>query len=877
MKRRFGVFALWLAAALLLQGATYTIGYQKTLPIPFPGATAAYAVNSDIAEASADQGVVTVLGKNPGNTHIVVVTLGGVETIEITVPLPPPKFPKGFVPPEDGGSSRETGYYETLYSSLPQQLINVVDFARQGEDLTTHFHLAATDFLPSATNPFGSASPSIFSLTSLSYSMQTSRRSVTLVDQYVNESPLTVGGATVRGLHWQEGDWFVHAGYTSPQSFENIFLPSQREGVYGMGYRLRLTPHSLLTPSVYYLTAPGYIQSARSGSISSLLYTYRPSDDFQVAAEIGYSMGVGGSFNLTRRRPGEYLRARFRYTPEDFAALSISNFHGILSDASWTRQWSPRFGSDFNYTGDRFNLPGFQELSMNGGVSLRYRPMEHWTVFGGATYSVFRTEAAGQSPLEGLYLPVGTSVNFRHLGTTLQYQRSRFTGQDTEGQESLVSTRAGFGPVSFSGYAERQTQAPTLGFLLSNVNSLGPLLTQYGVTATSPQQISDFLNQYASLINLQYLQNVTIHVTPVQEQVSGSLSVKTPAAYPQFDYQFLYNSNQTVSSSNELIIHRLTGTQRLGRSNDLSLTVARYTSKAPGQVTTNNPFVLVTMRHHFDTAPAFLVLERHGAIHGRVFDDADGQGEYTSAAPGVSGIEVVLDEKRRTRTGSDGSFRFAGVPEGKHQVHALLADGTPYYFTTPESAELPESGEANFGIARSLSSLGGEVRDDSNRGIAGIVVAIHGKERRLTAISGGDGKFLVPRLPDGEYSVSVEADALPAGYMIEPPAVAEVVTKAGGAARANFRIRALRNVAGRVLFYDAKLGQYVGVQGVVVTLQELSVHSTTASDGRYLFRELPAGTYVISAEFQGRTMNQIVKVPDDPAQIDNINLVIGQR
>ena len=176
----------------------------------------------------------------------------------------------------------------------------------------------------------------------------------------------------MRGLHWEQEGSLFHAGYTSPQSFENIFLPSQREGVFGTGYRLKLNPHSTLTPSVYYLTAPEAIQSARSGTISSLLYSYRPSDAFDVAAEIGYSR-VGGSFNLTRRRAGDYLRIRFRYSPENFAALSISNLHGLYSDVTWSRQWSQRFSSDINFTGDRFNLPGFQELSVNGGALVRYR------------------------------------------------------------------------------------------------------------------------------------------------------------------------------------------------------------------------------------------------------------------------------------------------------------------------------------------------------------------------------------------------------------------------------------------------------------------------------------------------------------------------
>jgi hypothetical protein len=877
MNRWLRSASLWVVSTAALHAASYTVGYQKTLPIPLAGATAAYSVNSEVAEASADQGIVTVLGKSPGSTHVVVIAPSGVQTLDIVVPMPPPIYPRGWVTPRPEGVSNEFGYYETRYSSLPQQLTNILDFSRQGADMTTHFHVAATDFFPSSSNLYGNLGVSSFALTSLSYSIQTSERSVTLVDQFVDESPLTVGGAIVRGLHWQEGNWIFHGGYTSPAAFEGIFLPIRPEGAFGIGYRYKLTIHSSLTPSVYYLTMPSTNHAGNPGTIASLLYSYNPSDTFHLAAEIGHSRGVGGSFNLSRRRPGENLRVRFRYTPEHFAALSISNFRGLYSDLTWDRQWSERFGSDLTFTGDRFNLPGFQELTVNGGLQLRYKLDRHWSAFGGATYSYFRMEVPGQSPLEGMYYPVGAGFNSHYFGATFQHQWSRYTGQDTGGHQWLASMHTGFGPLSFSGYAQRQTQAPALGFLLTNVTGLAQLLNQYGVTATTPQQIGDFLNQYASLINLQYLRNVTVNLTPVREQVSGSATLQGRGAHPQLDYEFLYDADQSVSSTTQVVIHRATATQRLGLSNDLSVTLALYKTRTTGQPPVSNPLVALSLRHHFNTAPAFLVLEHHGTIRGRVFEDADGQGQYVGSAPGVAGIEITLDDRRRTRTVSDGSYRFPGVPEGKHQVQAVLRDNTPYYFTTPERSETSEDAELFFGIARSLSSLGGEIRDDVNRGIAGVVVAIQGDKSRLSAISGGDGKFLVPRLPDGPYSVSVDPDSLPAGYLIDSPASVQVTTKSGGASRANLRIRALRNISGRVVLYDRKLGQYVGIPDVAVTLNELSLRNKTASDGRFLFRELPSGTFTVSAEYEGQTINKIVKIPEDPAQIANINLIIGQR
>jgi hypothetical protein len=876
MKQGLQVAILWLAAAEAVHAASYTVGYEKTILIPVAGATAAYSVDSEIADASADQGIVTVLGKSPGSTHIAVIAPGGVQTLEIVVPMPPPHYPKGWVMlrPEGGF---ESGYSETRYSSLPQQLTNILDFSRHGEEMTTHFHLATTDFFTSNDNPDDAYAVSKFAITSLSYSFQTAQRSVTLVDQFVDESPLTVGGAIIRGLHWEEGNWFFHGGYTSPEAFESIFLPVLREGVFGAGYRRKLSPHSWLTPSIYYLTMPRASIGGNPGTIASLLYNYRLSDSFHLAAEAGYSRGLGGSFNLLRRRQGENLRVRFRYTPENFAALSVSSFRGLYSDVAWDRQWSQRLGTDLTFTGDRFNLPGFQELLVNGGLQLNYKPLRHWTAFGGGTYSLFRSEVQGQGPLEGIYFPAGVGFDSRHFGATFQHQWSRYTSQYTSGHQWLASVRTGFGPLGLNAYAEKETQAPTVAFLLANANGLEQLLNQYGVTATTPQQIGDFLNQYAALINLQYLRNVTVNLTPVREQVGGSATWAGRGNHPQVEYEFLFNDDQTVSSSTEVMIHRVTATQRLGLSNDLSVTCAVYKTRTPGQPAETNPLVALSLRHHFNTAPGFLMLARHGTIRGRVFEDASGQGEYASSAPGVAGIEIVLDTLRLGRTASDGSFRFSGVPEGKHQIEAMLRDNMPYYFTTPESLETSEDAQVVFGIAPSLSSLGGEVLDDVNHGVSGIVFTIQGENRRLTAISNGDGKFLMPRLPDGEYSVSIESESLPAGYVIEEPSTVRVITVSGKAPRANLRIRAIRNLSGRVLLYDPALGRYVGIPGLAVVLTELSAKATTDADGRFLFRELHSGTFSVSAVYQGRTIKRLANVPETPVQLTGVDLIMGQR
>ena len=877
MNRFRQVCTLGIAISVAVQAATYTVGFQKTISVAVPGATAAYTVDPRIAEASADQGIVDVMGKSPGSTHLVVVTTSGVETFEIVVPIPPPNYPKGWVAPQSEGFSNETGYFESQYSSLPGEVTNILDFSREGQDMSTHFHLATTDFFQSSGNADDVYGVSKFALTSLSYSIQMEHRSITLVDQLVDESPLTVSGAIIRGLHWQEGDWFFHGGYTSMAPFDGLFLPILAEGLFGGGYRYQLSQHSRLVPSFYYLTMPSGNHAGNPGAILSLLYTYQPSDNLHFAGEIGDSRGLGGSSSLTYRGHDQNLHARFRYSPEKFAELSISNFRGLYSDLDWSRQWTGRFGSDFNFTGDRFDLPSFKEVSVNGGLQLRYQILKHWTLFGGATYSLFHSEEAGQLPLEGIYYPEGVGFNSHRFGANFQYQRSKFIGQNTGGQQYLVSAHSGFGHFTFSGYAERETQAPTVAFVLSQVTGLAQLMEQYGATATTPQQISEFLNQNAALINLQYLNDVRVSLTPVREQLSGTAAWQGHGSATKIDYEFLFNSDQEITGSNKVTIQRITVAQRLGRSNDLAVTFAEFRSQGNGPSATMTPLITLSLRHHFNTAPGLLMLERHGTIKGRVFEDLDGQGVYSPAAAGVAGVEVILDNLRQARTGADGTFRFPGVPEGKHRLQAVLHGETPSYFTTPEEVEMPQNAEVYFGTARLLSSLGGEVQDDTSHGVSGIVFTIQGGNRRVTAVSSGDGKFLVPRLPDGEYSVSIEGESLAAGYVIEEPAVVRVVTAAGKAPRASLRIRAIRNLSGRVLLYDPALGRYVGIPGLAVVLTELSVNATTDANGRFLFRELHSGTFHVSAVYRSQTVDRLVAMPEQPVQLTDADLIMGQR
>jgi hypothetical protein len=602
-----------------------------------------------------------------------------------------------------------------------------------------------------------------------------------------------------------------------------------------------------------------------------------PAEDFRLGAELGVGRGVGGAFDLTYRRSGEDLRAKIRYAPRDFASLSISNLRGLYSDLAWRRQLTSKLSSDVNFSDNQYNLPNFQQTNISAGLQLQYRLTRQWMVLGGTTYSRFELKSVDRPPIEALYFPVGLSFNARHFGGAGQYQWSSYTGRDEGGREVRASIRAGFGNFRLNAFADRQTQAPTLDFLLSQVFGLKQALTEAGLTASTPQQISDFLRENAVLLNSGYLQNVTLNVTPVRLQMGGTASWQGRGRQPQVSYEYLYNNDQTINSSIQVAIHRVSYTQRLTATTDLSSSWAQYRTRMPGRPAQVDPLYALSMRHQFATVPPFMIMDRRGTIAGKVFQDATGDGTYRQGMPGIVGAEVILDDTQKTRSASDGGYRFPHVSAGKHRVQVVLHSAKPYYFTTPAQIDADQDTQANFGVAYSLSTLGGQVVSDSGRGIAGVaVMAIQGNQR-FTATSSGDGRFMFVRMQEGSCDVSIDTDSLPAGYSTEAQSAQHVTLSAALPGNLIFRARALRSVSGQVVIYDPARGQQVPVVAGEVTLRELGRISVTDQSGRFLFRDLPSGTFVIAISHSGKSVNQLVTVPAESSQQSNVILYLPRQ
>jgi hypothetical protein len=282
-----------------------------------------------LAEATAENGLVSVAGIQPGATHVMVITPSGVQTLEVLVTTPPPHYPSGFVMPVNSLEAAQSGDYEARYYSSPGQIQNQFDLVKSHGDDRTTVHTVET----SLVGPLEQGQSRI-ALSSASYQIVSPRRNITLLDQYVDESPLTLNGEIVRGFHMQQDNWFVHTGYTTVALFQGLFLPTQPEFVTGGGFHHPLTENSSLTATYYHIQIPASDLIGQSGDVGTVSYKYSPRDTLWFIADVGVSHGIGGAGRLNYQTDRDSLVALVRYEPTRFASLGVNNFRGFHSDFS---------------------------------------------------------------------------------------------------------------------------------------------------------------------------------------------------------------------------------------------------------------------------------------------------------------------------------------------------------------------------------------------------------------------------------------------------------------------------------------------------------------------------------------------------------------
>ena len=840
-----------------------SLGAGQTLRISIAGATAAYAIDPLYVDVSVAEGVVQVVGKFGGHTQIVVVTGGSLRTIPVDITAAAPIYPPGFIAPEVTTTGPVTGAYETRYNSDQQQLQNILDLTAQGSNRTTEFHMAATELLteqPGESRLF---------LSSGSYRTFNANWDLTLLDQSVVNSPLTLNGPIIRGLHFKSRRWIVHAGYVSLATFQGFILPIHAEETAGISYAIPLTTNSRLTSNFYYFfAAPNSLTTGNSGAIGSLLYEYKPLHGPELQAEIGVGNGVGGAVHFHHSTAHDNLLFDLLEKPREFHSLSFDNVPGVQSAFAWNRQLSLGLSNSVNVSENRFLLPGGQQGNFASTENLFVKLSRNWSAGTGATYSAFnQTGVTGPFSISSLTLPQSINFDSRHFGAAFQYQYTWNSQGFASGQDFRPSFRVSNGGFSASAYVEKQTQVTTIQAILADIPGLQAELEALGLAASTPQQLQALLQQSTFLQALGLSSGASLALVPVRYEVGGNLNwTSTHSANQQLNLGMLYTSDKSVLTASNNWNLNGSYVRRLGRDYNLSLSASLLHVTETGQPKIY-PMAQISLRRTIGGLPGFLTRQKFGSVTGVIFQDDEGRGRFRKGLPPLPGVEIVLDGSERTVTDSNGVYSFTHVPEGRHFIEVNFHSEKPFWYTGPSKTGVALNMQNNLGICFASAELIGYLRSDAGVGVEGAHIFVTGARQRLEIQSDAQGRFSVPALGAGEYQVIVDANSFPAGYSLEELAPQQVALEDGNPQRVDFSVRALRSIVGQVTVYNPAIGEYVPAVAAQVELRELSRKIKTGTNGKFSFQDLPPGDFTVVLDWNGEKLVQQVTVPVQPSSL----------
>jgi len=871
MKRLRCVFPLVLLVSAIQAVAQnpISVNYQSRIEVTIPGATAAYSMDSQIAEATASNGVVQIEGRAPGTTNIIVVTPAAVQTLAVSVPQPPPRFPPGFEPPSSEANAAEKGAYEVRYNSEPSQLTNSVDFTRTLGNSFDRLQITTATLL-------SNNSQQTFGIPLASYEINRPHRDLTLLDQQVSDTPLTLDGYFVRGLHVQDGPWQFHGGFTSVAVFDGLFLATDPEYLAGVSRSFSLPGGGSLESGFYYFQNPrNELTAGNNGGVASLTYRIIRRDKGKFLAETGLShwglaVAAKGNYDDTKTR----VVGGFRIVPQRFAALALSNLRGTFADLTASRDLTDRLYTSISLTQSAFNLPILKQDIFNLSSTFSFKLNRNFTLLSGGSYSLFQSQVPLTPAVTSANLPVGIDFSSSHFGTGLEYQRTdNFDGSG--GNDYSVNVRGNVRHFLASAFFRHDSQVPTIADIFAQLPELEALLQRAGIVATSPSDLAQFLSNTALLAELGFSSPITINLAPTRNDSSLSLSwMGQGLRRRQVNFSYFVSNTELLQGHSQFSSTTLSYSQRMTTRDDLVTSVSLLRNQNGTTGSTSTPQFSVSMRHRFSSAPTFLLPGRHGTIQGHAFRDDESLAQYQGQGP-MGGIVVRLDDDRTTTTDANGYYAFHHVPYGLHRVEAELESAEEFH-TTDSPATTDMNATADFGIGFVKGELFGFVLNDAGTGVPGIAVELASDGHSRTTTTAMDGKFTFVGLSPGVYDVSTQPASYPPGYVLQNMQQQSAKVEIGRPQKVEFRVKAIRSLSGKITTYDTDKLQSVPLADVTVSLKELNLETKTSSSGVYLFRNLPSGIYTIAACGQ-REITRKVTIPSEPTNLRDVDLDVPTK
>ena len=814
MKRALLLLVLFAAPALAEDVVTLTPGESRSVRIF--GVTAAWTVDASIADVSVQQGSITLFGRAPGRTKLIVASVTGERAYDVAVTPRNGMQTAALQPRADRASA------EVRYSTAAREVESTVQATRVDAKRRTEASVRTVQQTAAAAGERARTS-----IAGASYRIFTRGRELTLLDRDVDHSPLTLAATPLRGVHYLDDHWRLHAGYTAYATYRSFLVPVERQLVAGGGYAVRTGARSTLTPSFFAIRG--------EGTVASLLYDYVDGERLFVRGEVGYSRGFGAAGALGYDGDRDRVRASLRYRPDSFAVAGNASPRGFFGDASWTHDYGR--GSTASASWSATEAARARVMSATADVD--HHIADDLALTAGASWVAFDRVGTSFSPSVGLRGQLGP------LGVTALYRYT--TAHNNEGGHGgRLALRTSRGRFHWSAYADHQRNAPTLAVIFSERPDLALALAELGISATSPGDVARALREHAALAELGFIDGVTLDLAPSRTQFGVEAAyLGTTAARQQLRLRILRNVTESVAARTTSTIATLSYARRLTESADVFASWTYWhTDTAAGDARTQ-PFAEVGVRRSFDGLPS--LLGGSGMIEGVVFADEDLDGR--SDGRGIA-AEVELDGGKTQRTRQDGTFAFTGVPRGTHRLTARVPDRPEAYFTTPSRVEAEQGQRVEFGVAATPARLLGRVHDDADRGIAGVRVLLARGAQQFLATTASDGAFSFAAAP-GEWQLSLFTDSVPAGYSLAGTEARAVTLDRAAPAQVTVVLRAHRGITGRA------------APRAEIELHPLDKRIRADDEGRFSIRSLPPGPLTLTSAGIVRR----VDVPSGPASL----------
>jgi hypothetical protein len=893
-------------------------GEKHDLQIPI-GVDSFVLVSPEIASAEIkNRFTLTISGLKIGET-ILLINNGPRRHTYILDVVAKPSEPRKSAPDEAvNRRSSSSGSFTTMYAQGfeggPSILRESVDYRRKiSKDRTLRVSGEMFKLLGNADRDLTLARVQDFALNRLALGIDTSSKTIDLLDSQINSSTLTFNNYTMRGFHLintpkSPNDNLplkgidIFAGMARPSL---AFYDSDGGKIAGAIIPLVSGDKFEARAGVIAISSEKNNRSTNGGTILHFDAAYAPRKEVFADAEMAYANG-----DLSWRGRLDLKFAKYGASGEitRFARTSPVNSIGAQPGGrrseSMAFYWRPdrRLSSSVGYSHTSItrlagsNLADFDRsllfanltysINRDSRINLRYTDQKIETAFPGG---LSKFEIQTRSFL------IGTNKRFNKywsnsLEARLNFSKEAGAGENLEkGFSVSEQLRFSLRGTSVTGFLNYTNKTPSLTSMIVRNPQLLPPTLQTAFASDPAAFLRTYSDRLAFLLNgieLPKTRNIDAGV-----HVQKTFSRFTVAGETRYNAGEVYAVNQKqLYSSASLGV-------RLDNANSLQLNGwGSFGGRSQSGITISYTHQFGSSRDGFQFSKLFNF--NRSKVGGRVFYDLNGNGRPDPFEPGVAGMKIQIDGKRWITTDKNGNYQLA-ANEGNHTVALVSGDlGVRLLADTPTEHRISlGSGQRlnlDFGV-RDFGSISGRVFNDIGpssalrgtelQGLEGVKLILRSVDTDfgsfvLEQVSRPDGIYEFTNLRPGKYIIEIDSNTLPPNFQIPAVTSVSINVEALRGSYYDVPVAAQRAITG-IVFVDNDhdrlytAGKDRPIEGIPVYMNDKSAVSD--GDGAYILRNLPAGPAKLMVRLANGTeiTSRILELGSGPVTLRSVDLPVN--